>query len=157
MEQEQRRALRAFIEVVAANGGIYYKDGAPATVATGDAEMAGAYLLACAALGVEPSVVPTAVEGSPVSDADADTDAGEKIAERDHGLGEIPYQIIGAPTWQKAGNAQPCPNCGAELVVCGIQVKSPHLTTGSGRGKYAGCPCCPWAGPMLLVAGSNLH
>ncbi len=82
---------------------------------------------------------------------------GEKIPERDHGLGDIDGVIVGAPKVKQAlakGEPAPCPNCGcSELFLIEVQIEdSKQLTGGSGVGAYIGCPACPWASPMMARA-----
>lgn len=48
-----------------------------------------------------------------------------------------------------------CPHCHcATLYDLEVTVESPLLTTGKGIGLYVGCPACPFASPMLMVAQS---
>ena len=71
---------------------------------------------------------------------------------RDHGLGPS-GEPSGKPTWEKADNAPPCPNCGADLCAVAVSiVNHPLLRGGKGLTRYLGCPACPWAGPAVATA-----
>lgn len=51
---------------------------------------------------------------------------------------------------------RPCPHCQcATLYDIEVTVAMPLLTTGKGVGHYVGCPACPFASPMLMVAGEE--
>lgn len=46
-----------------------------------------------------------------------------------------------------------CPHCGcASLYDIIVPVECELLTTGRGYGMYVGCPACPFASPMLMIA-----
>lgn len=46
-----------------------------------------------------------------------------------------------------------CPHCHCTtLYDVVVDVESPLLTGGKSLGMYTGCPACPFASPMLMVA-----
>jgi len=59
---------------------------------------------------------------------------------------------VGAPIWRALDVGQSCPNCGCASVEVQVHVKWAALRGGAGVGKYLGCPACPWAGVMRIVA-----
>lgn len=70
---------------------------------------------------------------------------------REHGLGPS-GEPSGKPTWEKADEAPPCPNCGADLCSVSVPVKHPLLKGSTGVSKYLGCPACPFASPAIITA-----
>lgn len=76
---------------------------------------------------------------------------------RDHGLppGGVP---AGKPTWVVPSKKYECPNCGGEMVHVRLPMKAvPRLRGGKGTGLYMGCPCCPFASPMVVTATSPVE
>jgi len=50
----------------------------------------------------------------------------------------------------------PCPNCGCEILYdIEVNVEYPLFDGKKGIGQYVGCPACPFATPMLMVAGRS--
>ena len=46
-----------------------------------------------------------------------------------------------------------CPNCGCEdMMEITVTVTQELLSTPTGKGVYVGCPACPFASPMMVVA-----
>ena len=64
---------------------------------------------------------------------------------------------VGKPTWEKTQEVLSCPHCEGVLVAVSIQMKNvPQLRGGSGKGMYLGCPCCPYASPMMIVSSAGI-
>lgn len=58
----------------------------------------------------------------------------------------------------KAEGLPPCPHCKCEtLYDIEVEVQNPLLASkdGLGTGRYVGCPACPFATPMLMIAGAK--
>jgi hypothetical protein len=81
--------------------------------------------------------------------------------ERDHGMHDPGAEVAGRPVarpldeaMQKRVDAEGgCPNCGCrEVMEITIPMNNPRLKGGMGRGRYLGCPACPWASPMVTSA-----
>ena len=76
---------------------------------------------------------------------------------REYGLGDTTDFVRSIPRATIApvidGIPPRCPNCLCETL-CEIQidVEAPMLRGHKGTGKYLGCPACPWASPMIMVA-----
>jgi len=72
--------------------------------------------------------------------------------------GDTTRLVRGVP--QVTGLAQgmgPCPHCGCRtLYDVVVTIESPLLVTGKGAGFYVGCPACPFASPMLMVASHDV-
>lgn len=46
-----------------------------------------------------------------------------------------------------------CPNCGCEqMMKITVTVSQELLSTETGTGTYLGCPACPFASPMMIIA-----
>ena len=74
---------------------------------------------------------------------------------RDHGLG-VQGEPNGKPSWKKIEGGPACPNCEGDLVHVSIPMKNvPMLKGGEGNGVYLGCPCCPYASPMMIVSSGG--
>tara|TARA_Y100000310_G_scaffold250626_1_gene256910 strand:+ start:4479 stop:4730 length:252 start_codon:yes stop_codon:yes gene_type:complete len=78
---------------------------------------------------------------------------------RDYGLGGIDdKEILGPPRWTRLMSEEAkCPNCGAQLAEVTFDVKGPsvlrmRLRTDRAKGTYLGCPACPYASPVALLA-----
>jgi|TARA_A100001518_G_C1207997_1_gene50654 hypothetical protein len=81
---------------------------------------------------------------------------------RNHGFGGDVPEVTGVPVASTSLDAstsavhesgQPCPNCSCkELMQIVIPVRHERLTGRRGTGFYVGCPACPWASPMIMVA-----
>lgn len=71
---------------------------------------------------------------------------------REHGLPQTGVPA-GTPEWKPIDKDVPCPNCGGQLVSVKIPMRDvAMLRGGKGDGMYLGCPCCPYASPMMVVA-----
>lgn len=71
---------------------------------------------------------------------------------RSYGLGESTQYCKGKPE-VKCKTGLPCPNCGCETTyMIQVTVDHPQLHNRNGVGSYVGCPACPWASPMVMVA-----
>lgn len=71
---------------------------------------------------------------------------------RDYGLGDSTACVRGVPRVLKETGLK-CPNCGCPTTFdIEVDVEHPLLRGGIGKGKYCGCPACPFASPMLMVA-----
>lgn len=76
---------------------------------------------------------------------------------RTYGLGASDDYVKGPPRVVSGATDLPaCPVCGCvTLFNIAIAVEDhPLLKTGTGTGFYVGCPACPFATPMLMVAGT---
>ena len=76
-----------------------------------------------------------------------------KDYDRDYGLPE--GEVLGKPvaTPLTGEGFEGCPNCGCEqLMEIKIPMKQELLKGGKGMGTYIGCPACPFASPMAIVA-----
>jgi len=74
---------------------------------------------------------------------------------RDYGYGSSDSFVQGTPRVKgESGLPLPCPNCGCKtLYDIEVDVRHPMLTgNGIGKGTYIGCPACPFASPMIMVA-----
>lgn len=81
---------------------------------------------------------------------------------RDYGLGTAGATPSGRPKAKRVEDpafqaalreSGGCPNCGCEDVMeIEVPMKAALLRGGGGIGKYLGCPACPWASPMIVVA-----
>lgn len=73
---------------------------------------------------------------------------------RVYGLGDPQEYVKGVPRVRnKILGGPPCPCCGCKsLYDIEVDVECPMLTTGKGVGVYVGCPACPFASPMVMVA-----
>lgn len=62
--------------------------------------------------------------------------------------------VQGVPRVQGPATGLPaCPHCGCKrLFDIVVDVKADILRGGVGVGHYTGCPACPFATPMLMVA-----
>jgi DNA-directed RNA polymerase subunit RPC12/RpoP len=50
-----------------------------------------------------------------------------------------------------------CPNCGcAQLMKVTVEADQKLLKGGKGIGTYIGCPACPFASPMMIVASESI-
>ena len=75
---------------------------------------------------------------------------------RDYGFGQN-GETVGKPTWEKLPETLPCPHCGGELVQVKVRMKEvKYPKGGSGTGQYLGCPCCPYASPMVIVSSAGI-
>lgn len=83
---------------------------------------------------------------------------------RDYGLGDA-GRIAGRPravklddkTMEQVIEDGGCPNCGCyDIMEITVEVHNEMLKGGSGIGKYLGCPACPWATPMVVVAKGGM-
>ena len=73
---------------------------------------------------------------------------------RDYGLPDSePTSVPVAKAPPKSYKKEACPNCGC-VSIMQIDVKADQelLKGGKGKGTYFGCPACPWASPMIIVA-----
>ena len=58
-----------------------------------------------------------------------------------------------APEDMRAGG---CPHCGCkEVMKIEVEADQKLLKGGKGKGTYFGCPACPWASPMMIVANGT--
>lgn len=49
-----------------------------------------------------------------------------------------------------------CPNCGCEqMMEITVKVEQAMLSTPTGTGTYIGCPACPFATPMMVIANKE--
>lgn len=73
---------------------------------------------------------------------------------REYGLGDSTPFVQGPPEVVSESGLTPCPVCGCKrLYELRVRVRHPLLAgLGFGWGRYVGCPACPFAGPMLMVA-----
>jgi hypothetical protein len=138
--EEQYKVIRFLVDCVNSKGGVYINArGLHAPVHAPDWQDLGAtYVLACRVLGCDPIVV-------------------EALQLRDHGLGNLPQEVAGAPSWTPCADNETCPNCKGRLTDVALAVRSPLLRGGTGVTRYKGCPACPWAGPALTVADAATH
>lgn len=74
---------------------------------------------------------------------------------REHGLGDLPVEILAPPTWTASDEV--CPNCKAQMTHVAVRVASKTLRGGVGTGRYLGCPACPYAGPCAYTADVATH
>jgi hypothetical protein len=79
--------------------------------------------------------------------------------EREYGLGRPDEFVRSIPrVTGKAEGLPPCPKCGCDtLYEIEIDVQHPLLSSvdGWGIGLYTGCPACPFATPMMMIARSR--
>ena len=82
---------------------------------------------------------------------------GTRYPERNYGLGDSTQFVRGAPRVVKqADGLPPCPVCKCvTLYDIEVDVDMPLLAGGKGVGHYTGCPACPFATPMLMVASGK--
>jgi len=73
---------------------------------------------------------------------------------RDYGF--VDSNPVGVPTAKEAPEElrkEGCPHCGCkEVMEITVDVEQELLKGGAGKGTYFGCPACPWASPMMMVA-----
>jgi hypothetical protein len=137
---DKYKAVRYLVDCVNGTGGVFItSDGFHAPVhAPAWIDMGAAYIVACRALGCDPIVT-------------------EMPNPRDHGLGDFPQTPTAAPTWTPDTTGEKCPVCESAVCDVTLKVESRLLRGGTGRTRYKGCPCCPWAGPALTVADAATH
>lgn len=74
---------------------------------------------------------------------------------RDYGLGN-PHKggkVTNPRVTEKLTDVPPCPNCGCkDLYAIAVDVENALLRGGKGIGRYVGCPACPFASPMMMMA-----
>jgi len=73
---------------------------------------------------------------------------------RDYGLpdGKPTSTPVAKPAPEKVAK-EGCPNCGCkQLMEISLSLEQPLLKGGKGKGTYLGCPACPFASPMMMVA-----
>ena len=59
----------------------------------------------------------------------------------------------GIPVAVPMAESVACPNCGCEtLMTVTVKCDQALLKGGKGVGTYIGCPACPFASPMTVVA-----
>lgn len=76
---------------------------------------------------------------------------------REYGYGSSQEFVKSIPrVVSKADGVPACPNCGCEtLYDIELEVQHPMLAgDGKGKGRYIGCPACPFASPMIMAATS---
>jgi len=76
--------------------------------------------------------------------------------ERDYGLGK-PCEPIAPPKARLLNDPNAvCPNCGCDAIhELTVVVPEPRLVGGIGTGRYLGCPACPYASPMVIIASRS--
>jgi hypothetical protein len=74
---------------------------------------------------------------------------------RDYGLGS-PHKdgkVTNPRVVEKIKDMPPCPNCGCkDLYMIAVDIENKLLRGGKGVGRYVGCPACPFASPMMIMA-----
>lgn len=74
---------------------------------------------------------------------------------RDYGYGNPHEQgtVSNPHVIEKATDLPKCPNCGCpDLYWIEVDLTNRLLAGGAGIGRYVGCPACPFASPMVMVA-----
>lgn len=76
---------------------------------------------------------------------------------RSYGLGDSTEMVRGIPRVKGAvDDMPPCPHCGCKtLYHIEVDVECNLLRGGKGVGTYLGCPACPFASPMMMIAGGH--
>jgi hypothetical protein len=73
--------------------------------------------------------------------------------EREYGLGDSTPFVKGPPRVKGQAKELSCPACKCQTMYdIEVDVEHPLLRGGKGVGHYVGCPACPFASPMLMVA-----
>jgi len=74
---------------------------------------------------------------------------------RDYGLpnGRPTSIPVAKPCTVKPVLVNGCPNCGCKQIMeVSLELDQESLKGGKGRGTYLGCPACPYASPMMMIA-----
>lgn len=79
---------------------------------------------------------------------------GADMNMRDYGLAD-PGKPLGAPKATSLEEDAPCPNCQCQLMEIEVEMANKNLKSGKGQGKYLGCPACPFASPMVIIASKE--
>lgn len=77
---------------------------------------------------------------------------GGSMELRDYGLPQFPDPIEAPKIVEQLNESCENEKCGCDKTFL-IEVKIPmaRYIGGYGIGRYKGCACCPWAGPMTLT------
>jgi len=83
-------------------------------------------------------------------------DKRPRYPQRNYGLGDPTDMLTSTPTVSlEPQPPSPCPSCGCDrLFMIHVDVKCAQLKGDIGIGSYVGCPACPWASPMMIIACS---
>jgi len=77
---------------------------------------------------------------------------------RDYGLGD-PHEsgtVKNPRVIEQVKDAPACPNCGCKsMYAIEVDVENRLLKGNKGIGRYIGCPACPFASPMMMIATSS--